>query len=73
MRVSCNLLVMLLLRLVRKGHGLPAPRLPERLPRLPERLPRLPEQLPLLTEQLLMLLLRALRKSIEPMVAKTPV
>ena len=66
MRVSCNLLVMLLLRLVRKGHGLPAPRLPERLPRLPE-------QLPLLTEQLLMLLLRALRKSIEPMVAKTPV
>ena len=66
MRVSCNLLVMLLLRLVRKGHGLPAPRLPERLPRLPE-------QLLLLTEQLLMLLLRALRKSIEPMVAKTPV
>ena len=66
MRVSCNLLVMLLLRLVRKGHGLPAPRLPERLPRLPE-------QLPLLTEQLLMLLLHALRKSIEPMVAKTPV
>ena len=66
MRVSCNLLAMLLLRLVRKGHGLPAPLLPERLPLLPERLP-------LLTEQLLMLLLRVLRKSIEPMVAKTPV
>ena len=66
MRVNCSLLVMLLLRLVRKGHGLPAPLLPERLPRLPE-------QLLLLTEQLLMLLLRALRKSIEPMVVKTPV